>query len=341
MLAWFLLKSGKKIVIIDEFNPQTASQIATGIINSVTGKRLVKSWRVDELLPFAKTAYRELEKELGIEVFSEKIICRIFSNKEDKMFFRQKTESGELPDYVKPLNHVPSCFNDAGLGGVEISAAFHLEFYVLLASLRKLFSEEKMLKNERFRFELLEQKDNMISYKGFQAPKIIFCEGMQAQENLYFKWLPFSLVKGEVITVKMEGFPHDKIWYKSVFVLPLGGDLFKVGSTYHWEFEDQNPSTEGLDELTSRLRNAVNLPFEILQHDAAIRPTVVDRRPLVGLHPVYPQMGVFNGLGTKGALLAPFFARQFAEYLSDQKELDPEVNISRFSEEPFYPKYRE
>ncbi len=337
MLAWFLLKSGRRVLVVDEFNRQSASQVASGMINPVTGKRLVKSWKADELLPFAKTAYRELESELHIDIFSEKTICRIFSNKEDSVFFRQKTEMGELPEYVKPLNEIPSCFNDTGLGGVEISASFQLDYSSLLSALRKYFREREILADEKFVADCLDMKDGTVAYKGAGALKIIFCEGSQALENPYFNWLPFNLAKGEVLTVKMEGFPEDKVWHKSVFILPLGRKLFKIGATYQWEFKDGYPSGEGREDLESRLRSAVNLRFEIMGHDAAIRPTVVDRRPLVGMHPVYNQLGVFNGMGTKGALLAPFFAQQFAKYLNDGLPLDSEVNISRFSKEPFYP----
>lgn len=337
MLAWFLLISGRKVLVIDEFNRQSASQVASGMINPVTGKRLVKSWRFDELFPFAKDAYGQLEKDMGIKIFSEEVICRIFSNKEDSIFFRQKMESGELPEYVKPLKVIPSFFNDTALGGVEISAAWHLNYSALLSSMRKFFTEGKMLLNEQFQFEQLELRDGIVSYKGMEAAKIIFCEGSRAGVNPYFKWLPFNLAKGEVLTVAMDGFPEDRIWRKSVFILPLGGKRFKVGATYQWDFIDEYPSAGAEEELTSRLRSAVNLPFEIIRHDAAVRPTVVDRRPLIGMHPACNQLGVFNGLGTKGALLAPFFAHQFANYLNDGSPLYPEVNISRFSKEAFYP----
>lgn len=336
MLAWHLLSAGKTVLIVDEFHLNSASRIASGIINPVTGKRLVKSWKVDELIPFAERTYRHLEKDLGIKIFSRKKICRIFSNKEDFQFFRNKLELDELPRGVNPLKEIPDLFNDATLGGIEISESYQLDYPVLLTALRKLFLDRRILHDEKFDFKSMDFGQGKIYYRGIIASKIIFCEG-SALGNPYFKWLPFNLAKGEVITVSMEGFPQDCIWHKGVFILPLENNTFRVGATYEWNFADDCPSEAGKQELAFRLSRAVRIPFDIIQHDAAIRPTVVDRRPMVGLHPKNKELGVFNGLGTKGASLAPFFSHQFAMHLVNGSPLDKEVSIDRFSKEPFFP----
>jgi len=332
MLAWFLLDAGKNVLVIDEFNPHCSSRLASGIINPVTGKRLVKSWRTDELLPFAKQTYERLEQALGIHFFTEKKICRIFSNKEDFQFFRQKKDVGELPGYVKPLDTIPECFTGSSLGGIEISGVYQVQYPELLSALRKFFHEKNMLAEEKFEFARLVVESGGVRYKKINASKIIFCEGSYAVKNPYFRWLPFCLAKGEMLTVMMPGFPEEAIWHKGVFISPLGKSLCRVGSTYEWNFTDELPSEKGKSELTSRLKKAVLLPFEVVDHVAAIRPTVADRRPLIGLHPGYPQLAVFNGLGTKGALLAPFFAQQFTAHLTKGVPLDKEADIRRFSE---------
>jgi glycine/D-amino acid oxidase-like deaminating enzyme len=48
------------------------------------------------------------------------------------------------------------------------------------------------------------------------------------------------------------------------------------------------------------------------------------------LIPKHPQVGVFNGLGTKGVSLAPYFAHQFAELLVNGSEIEEEVQIGRY-----------
>ena len=42
-LSYYLIKAGKKVLVIDESKPFTASKIASGVINPVTGRRVVQT----------------------------------------------------------------------------------------------------------------------------------------------------------------------------------------------------------------------------------------------------------------------------------------------------------
>ncbi|GIV34434.1 MAG: FAD-dependent oxidoreductase [Chitinophagales bacterium] len=315
LLAWFLHRQGKRVLIIDTPDPSSASRIALGLINPVTGKRLVKSWRIDELLPFALGTYRQIEQVLGIEVFHQRVLSRIFSNPEDYQFFRIKMETGQLPSYISRQDRFPECFHHAGLEGVEISQVFYLDYPLLLGEMRNWFVSRNMLWSDQFQYSQLQVLKDKAHYAGLWFTKVIFCEGSHAVNNPFFPGLPFRLSKGQILTVKLSGVPEDKIWYKGVHLVPLGRGVFRVGSTYEWDFQDSLPTPEGREALIRKLQNAVRLPFEVLEHQAAIRPTVVDRRPLIGMHSKYACLGIFNGLGTKGASLAPFFGHIFAEAL--------------------------
>ena len=81
---------------------------------------------------------------------------------------------------------------------------------------------------------------------------------------------------------------------------------------------------------TGGLKGFLQLPYTILKHQAAIRPTVADRRPFVGFLHNKAHIGIFNGLGTKGVSLAPFFAQQLVQHMVEQKSLMKEVDINRF-----------
>ncbi|NJK93646.1 MAG: FAD-dependent oxidoreductase [Bacteroidales bacterium] len=122
--------------------------------------------------------------------------------------------------------------------------------------------------------------------------------------------MPFVPAKGEILTIHSKELKSDKILMKEIFVLPLGNHNFKVGSTYDWDKLDENPSEEGRKELVSKLDNLLDCSYTITGHCAGIRPAVKDRKPVMGLHPNYKIIGIFNGLGTKGATLAPYFAHQ-------------------------------
>ena len=84
-------------------------------------------------------------------------------------------------------------------------------------------------------------------------------------------------------------------------------------------------------KLLEGLEGFVKCPYEVLSHEAAVRPTVSDRRPLVGQHPSHKNLYLLNGLGSRGVLIAPYAAKQLVDFIEIQKELDPEMNISRFS----------
>ena len=89
------------------------------------------------------------------------------------------------------------------------------------------------------------------------------------------------------------------------------------------------PTARGRDEIASRLRQFLRLPFEVIDHTAAVRPVMEDQRPVVGLHHEFPQLGVLNGFGSKGSLLAPYFAEQLATCLTCGSDIEPEVDVWR------------
>jgi len=52
--------------------PGAASKIASGVINPVTGRRVVSTWMIDELLSFAHKAYNEIGYAIGTEILQQK-----------------------------------------------------------------------------------------------------------------------------------------------------------------------------------------------------------------------------------------------------------------------------
>ena len=330
MLSYFLIKKGKNVIVIDKYDPASSSHVAGGAINPVTGKRLVKSWRIEELLPVAIKSYGELERLLEIKVFKPVTIKKYFINIEDRQFYEEKMNDIEFQKWVQPIEDDDSIFKKCSLGGVLIHNTFQLDYSSLLNAFRKWLEKQDSIINERFDIEKIQINHRTVHYKDITADKIIFCEGYQASNNKYFDWLPFNLAKGEILTVKIPGIPEDSILKKGIFLLPLGNNLFKVGSTYNWDFKDGLPTEKGKEELISRLDKFLDLPYEVVGHKAAIRPTVKDRRPFIGMHPVHHSIGIFNGLGTKGASLAPFFANRFADCLINSGTLDKEVDVKRF-----------
>lgn len=333
MLSWFLTKANKKVLVIDKLNPSSASNVASGISNPITGRKFVKTWLVDELFPFAKETYCDFQELFKEEFFHSVSIIKLFDSVKAQNDWSARCASPEYLPYLRNENiiHLDKQKVKNDFGGFEINGGSQLETDKFLLSYRNLLRLKNALIEEEFAFAELKVQENSVSYRGTQAQKIIFCEGANAIHNPYFSFLPFQLAKGECLIVRIENFYPDKVINGEVFIMPMQEeDLYYIGSTHEWNFDDDLPSENGKNELVGNLSTVLTAPFEIVEHKAAVRPTVKDRRPFVGFNPEHPNVGIFNGMGTKGISLAPFFAKHFTNHLVNKESLMKEVNIERF-----------
>lgn len=334
VLALTLMKAGRSVMVIDDLPESSASRVAAGLYNPVVFKRLVKSWMADELIPFMDKFYEETEKLLKTEFYNKKKIVKLFAEENEREFWLKKTmeDVGKYLSKNRYDNFLEDIVN-APLGASEVIHAGNLNTEVFLNSCRQYFKTNDSLLTEKFDYVQLQISDDHVAYKEVHAYKIIFCEGYKVNENPYFDWLPFKLTKGEILTIRLsEGnsIPEEKVINKGVFILPIGNNTYKVGSTYEWNDLNEKTTEKGRNELIDKLNKVLKVPYEIIEHSAGIRPTVNDRRPILGLHPQYSVLTVFNGLGTKGVMLAPFFAQQLVDFLENGMSIHDEVNIKRF-----------
>ncbi len=333
MLSWFLMKANEKVLVIDKFNPSSASNIASGITNPITGRKFVKTWLADEMIPFAQETYRGFEELFKEDFYHPISIIKLFDSVKAQNDWSARSASPEYLPYLKNESIIQldkeKVKND--FGGFEINGGSKLEADKFLSRYRNFLKEKNILQEEEFEFDELKAEPDSVSYKNIKASKIIFCEGANAIQNPYFKFFPFQLAKGECLIMRIENFYPDKVINGQVFIMPMEEEnLYYIGSTHEWHFDDDEPSEKGKNELLGNLSTILTAPFEIVEHKAAIRPTVKDRRPFVGFHPEFKNVGIFNGMGAKGISLAPFFAQHFTENLIQQKPLMKEVDIKRF-----------
>lgn len=321
-------------MVIDDANPTTASKVAAGLYNPVVFKRLVKSWLADDLLPYMDEFYPEMEKMLDAEFYFSKRILKPFAEEQEKILWLKKTAES-IGKYLNEVIYTEDLdgivYNPLGIS--EVMHAGNLDTVKFLTSCKEHLKKSNLFIEEVFDYSKISIEEKSVSYKEISAEKIIFCEGYKATENPFFNWLPFKLTKGETLTIKLpheHSIPFQIVVNKAVFILPIGNSTYKVGATYEWNDLTENTTEKGKLELVEKLQKVLKVPFEIVNHQAGIRPTVNDRRPLIGLHPEHPQLAVFNGMGTKGVMLAPFFAYQFVNFLGSATPLDKEVDISRF-----------
>ena len=331
VLSLSLLKEGKKIFVIDSPALSSSSKIAAGLYNPIVFKRMVKSWKADELIHFADDFYTYAEYILENKFHYKKNIVKLFVNEQEKELWLKKSGADEGAYLSKTI--------DEGLfhqyirgedGYAEVLRSGYLDVKCFLEEVKKYLLKNNLLMEDVIDHSLIKHNANEVEYKNIKARKLIFCEGYRATENPYFNYLPFKLTKGELLTVRIKNLALDKVINKGVFIVPLGNDLFKVGATYEWNDINEMISEKGKKELTEKLQKVLDVPFEIIEHKAGIRPTVNDRRPLIGLHPQYNNLILFNGMGTKAVMLSPYFAWQLINCLEKNSPLDKEVDIKRF-----------
>lgn len=327
-LSWYLKHAGKSFLIIDEQRPDTASRVAAGIINPVTGRRIVKTWMIDQLLSFARQAYELLSAELSIQAITQKNIVEFFPTPQMRLAFLHRFQEGG--DYITiPEEQAKwrDYFNDA-FGFGEIDPCYLVDVAGLLKAYRVQLGNS--IREESFEIAEMHVSDDKILYRDITASSVIFCDGTAGASNPYFKVLPFAPNKGEVIWIQCNELPHSNIFKQGMNLIPWQKNVFWVGSSYEWRFDDNKPTEAFRQRVLASLKHWLKLPFEIVDHRASIRPATIERRPFIGFHPRYRNVGLLNGMGTKGCSLAPYFAKQMVDHITKDFPLHPEANIARF-----------
>lgn len=332
LLAWNLEKRGKSYIVIDNNHDQAASKIAAGVINPITGRKYVKSWRIEKLLPVAKETYIEISDFISNKIFHEKLIYRgLYSIKDENTWEARKSdpiagqyivENPSIEEFERKIEGVQSY-------GV-LQRGMQVQLGQIIDDFKSYLLKENLLVQEKLEYADIELKNGAVHYHEIEANKMIFAEGYQAQYNPYFNYLPFEPAKGDVLIIKIQGRPFDNILRHKVFIAPIDEEHYWVGSGYRWKFDDDSPDEEKGRELKEKLDKILKVPYEIVKHIAGIRPCVKGRRPFLGVHSEHPELVIFNGLGTKGASLGPYWANHLLAHLEDGLEIDPEVQISDF-----------
>ena len=331
VLAFKLIEQGKKVLVVDEEREFTSSKVAAGMCNPIVFKRLTKSWMIDEVLQQAKDFYHNQEALLSQQFYVDVPIYKLFGDEAEQEFWKQKSNEPHLFDW---LNHqIEYPFNkeqiDYSYGAAHVLQSGFLQTEKWLNAFKTYLLSQDAFLAEKFNHIHFKINEDEVVWQNYTAKQLIFCEGYQTKNNPYFNWLPFKLTKGEVLTVKFKNLQLNAAINKGVFVLPYG-ENYKLGATYNWSDLDEE-TTEGAKELLlNKASKFINDAIEVVDHKAGVRPTVSDRRPLLGTHPKNDKLVVFNGLGTKGVMLAPYFADKLVSLLTENKPLPEEVNINRF-----------
>lgn len=325
-----LVKKNKSFLVYED-DSQTSSLVAGGVYNPVILKRFTPVWNAESQLELALPFYASLEKKLNVKVDRKFMTMKAFKSVEDQNNWFAASDKPVLSKYMNPKifnEEVQGVVGEFGFG--EVYETGRIDTKVLVSSYRKYLEELGIIRYERFDYENLTSSLEHIQYKDIAVQYIVFSEGYGIVYNPYFNYLPLNEAKGELITIHAPGLDIDFLLKSTLFVLPLGNDQYKVGATFNWKDKTGTPTEEGKQELIEKLKNVITVPYTIVDQSAGIRPTVKDRRPMIGRHPKNDRMVVLNGLGTRGVMIAPTVAKQLFDHIEDGKQLDPEVDIKRF-----------
>ncbi|MFC4723514.1 NAD(P)/FAD-dependent oxidoreductase [Geojedonia litorea] len=326
------LREHHKSFVVLENESQHSSTVAAGLYNPVVLKRFTEVWKAKQQLELALPRYAHLEELLGVKLDYKLPVYRKFASIEEQNEWFSASDKPSLEQFLSPKlikNNNSNIIAPFGFGEVLFTGRIDTE--ALVKNYREYLKNSDRLIKERFEYAQLNISNDEIKYKNLQAKHIIFAEGFGLVKNPYFKNLPLRVAKGELLTIKAPKLKLEVILKSSVFISPLGDDLYSVGATYNWEDQTNAVTEQAKIELIEKLKRVINCEFEVVDQRAGIRPTVNDRRPLVGEHPKHKTMFILNGLGTRGVMLAPYLAKQLYKFIEENTSLENEINIARFS----------
>jgi glycine/D-amino acid oxidase-like deaminating enzyme len=323
VMAETLRSRGLRVHVFHHERPGAASAAAGGVVNPVVLRRLVPVWRAAELLPVASTFYTTWQERLGIRCWHPTPLVRIHASGQEARQWRRAMEEAEAGEFIGDGPDEVDLPIDAPFGYGIVQQAAWLDVPRLLAAERTFLAGGGMLTNAHLGRGDIRTRDGGVWVLGMSAPWLVRCEGP-------FAHVPGLVpVKGETLIVRMPALHLPCMVHGSgIFLLPLGGGLFRVGATYARVDVFSGPSSEAREQLLSGLAKLVHGSPEVVDHQAGVRPTAQDRRPILGS--IGPHEAVFNGLGSRGVLLAPWCAAQLADHLFQGMPLDPAVDATRF-----------
>ena len=329
------LLHNKKIMVLNDTS-QNSTTIAGGLYNPIVLKRFTKIWEAEAQLAISIPFYKKLEEKLGTTFLYEIPLLRKLNNIEEQNNWFAASDKPSLSNYLS--SELETLNNEAVQSNYKFGKV-HETGFLDTKKLKESYTNYLITKNSyseaTFDYSKLAINQDFIEYKDIRAKQIVFAEGFGIHNNPYFNNLPLDGTKGELLIIKSENLKLKEIINSSIWILPIGNNLYKVGATYNWEDKTTTQTEEGKNELLSNLKELISCEFEIMEHLAGIRPTVKDRRPLLGKHHLHNQLYILNGMGTRGVLFAPYLSDKLFQFIENGIPLDNEISIERIYKKLF------
>ncbi len=320
----------KSFIVIND-DSQNSSKVAAGLYNPVILKRFSQVWHANEQLHLLTTFYEKLEIKLKIKLdYKLPIYRKLYNVEEQNNWFTATDKPGITGFLSNKLIQIENPFLKAQFGFGQVFKTGFIDTKLLLTFYQNYLKSINSYLNQSFDHSILKCHNNYIAYKDIKAKHIIFAEGFGVHSNPFFNYLPVDGTKGELLLIKAIDLNIEEIINSSLYLIPLGHGIYKVGATYNWHDKTNLPTHAGKEELIESLKNLITCDFDIIDHKAGVRPTVKDRRPLIGTHPTYKRYHILNGLGTRGVMLAPEMATHLMNHIEKGIILHEHIDIKRY-----------
>lgn len=323
--------ASRSYVVFENYSEQS-SRVAGGLYNPVILKRFTAAWCASEQLALAVPFYKNIERKLETSFVTELAIVRRFNAIEEQNLWFEACDKPILNEFLSSTiirNENEALDIPFHYGKVKHTG--RIDVKKMLSSWINYLQDHKRLYKETFEHDELIIRKDFVEYKGLRAKNIVFSEGFGLRNNPFFNYLPLPGNKGEYITIRSKELRLQEAIKSSIFIIPLGDDLYKVGATYNNQDKTAGCTQSAKEQLQDKLSQFLKVSYDVVDQVAGIRPTTRDRRPLIGTHPIHKRLHIINGLGSRGILIGPFVAKKLYQYIQHQVgSLDKEIDIKRF-----------
>ena len=329
LLAWELTQRKFRVLVVDN-GAENASRVAAGVVNPVTGQRLVIQPNLEQLLPAAMALYRQLAEYFRQEFYVAMPMLKIIRSAKERALVEQRLVNTVYQHYLDGWFTVAQGMN-APNGVLRQRHTGYLKTELLLNQLRDFLTNKGCYRQEEMNFSDIRLEPDL-AWRGIEARHIVFCEGHRALANPWFGGLPFQVVKGEILGCESHADLPRQILNYGHWLVPVADRQFKTGASFEPGRLDPVPTPQARQILLDSLNSVCPgyRPVNIFQHRAGIRPATLDKHPFIGTHPRYRQLHIFNGFGAKGSLTIPWYAAKFADYLLRRGDLPLGSDIRRY-----------
>lgn len=325
-LAWELKRRGMDFTVMDRPIAETASRVAAGLVNPLTGRAFRPGWRQEECLQATATFYPETEQVLDGSWWQTVPIFRELETEDQLEVWQERQLAPESCMYAGPLFPWPEGWQGRGQAAyTRGSAVLHVEGMV--NAMRRAFTEQgQFVETELSPEDIDRDAEGLFHCRGQVFSHVVWCTGWEAGCHPAMSPLKGRPSKGTILDLELKGLE----WQSGILHfgrwLVHNGSFWRFGATYAWAWDDPGvPEAPAVQELMLDLVQHYSGEMNVLRARAAVRPIIRRSQPVAGPIPDLPGQFVFSGLGSKGVTTAPWTAAQLAEHLVEGKDLPPDL----------------